>query len=84
MIHLSELSWDWILKPEAVVQVGTVVRCKVLRTAPEKAKISLSLKVRAASSCLCEVMRDPCLTEIKIGLCQDIAHTVYPAKATTA
>jgi len=44
LIHLSELSWDAVLTPEAVVQPGTVVRVKVLGTDTEKGQIRLSLK----------------------------------------
>ena len=44
LIHLSELSWDAVLTPEAVVQPGTVVRVRVLGSDPEKGRIRLSLR----------------------------------------
>lgn len=44
LIHISELSWNKIFKPEAVVHVGMFVRCILLSIDKEKGKISLSLK----------------------------------------
>lgn len=44
LIHLSELSWDAVLTPEAVVQPGTVVRVRVLGADPSRGRIELSLK----------------------------------------
>ena len=44
LIHLSELSWDAVLTPEAVVQPGTVVRVTVLGADAERGRIRLSLK----------------------------------------
>ena len=44
LIHLSELSWDAVLTPEAVVQPGTVVRVRVLGADADKGRIRLSLK----------------------------------------
>ena len=44
LIHLSELSWDAVLTPEAVVQPGTVVRVRVLGADAERGRINLSLK----------------------------------------
>ena len=44
LIHLSELSWDAVLTPEAVVQPGTVVRVRVLGADAERGRIRLSLK----------------------------------------
>lgn len=51
MIHISELSWDRIGTPEAVVKPGDEVRCKILRIDPAKSRISLSLKARHSSAC---------------------------------
>ena len=45
LIHISELSWNKIFIPEAVVKVGDFVRCKVLSVNKQKGQISLSLKV---------------------------------------
>ena len=45
LIHISELSWDLVMVPENVVQVGDVVRCKVVSTNTTNGNISLSLKV---------------------------------------
>ena len=44
LVHLSELSWDAVLTPEAVVQPGTIVRVRVLRTDPARGRVELSLK----------------------------------------
>lgn len=45
LIHISELSWNRVFTPEAVVKVGDFVRCKVLSINKEKGHINLSLKV---------------------------------------
>lgn len=44
LIHISELSWDAVLTPEAVVQPGTVVRAVVLAADAGRGRIELSLK----------------------------------------
>ena len=44
LIHISELSWDAVLTPEAVVQPGTVVRAVVLAADAARGRIELSLK----------------------------------------
>ncbi|KAK9835401.1 hypothetical protein WJX81_007126 [Elliptochloris bilobata] len=44
LIHISELSWSMVLTPDAVVQPGSLVRCKVKRVDREKSQIQLSLK----------------------------------------
>jgi len=48
MVHVSELSWSKIAKPEDVVKVGEKVRVKVISIAPDKKpgmlKIGLSMK----------------------------------------
>lgn len=44
LIHISELSWNKIFTPEAVVHVGMFVRCILLSVDKEKGKLSLSLK----------------------------------------
>jgi predicted RNA-binding protein with RPS1 domain len=44
LIHMSELSWDAVPTPEAVVQPGTVVRVKVLKTDAARGRVELSLK----------------------------------------
>ena len=46
LIHISELSWSMVLTPDAVVQPGSAVRCKVKRVDREKGQIQLSLKAR--------------------------------------
>ncbi len=45
LIHISELSWSVVLTPDAVVQPGSLVRCKVKRVDRDKSQIQLSLKV---------------------------------------
>jgi len=47
LIHISELSWSMVLTPDAVVQPGSLVRCKVKRVDRDKGQIQLSLKARA-------------------------------------
>ncbi len=47
LIHISELSWSVVLTPDAVVQPGSLVRCKVKRVDRDKGQIQLSLKARA-------------------------------------
>lgn len=44
LIHVSDLSWSRIEKPEDVVQVGQTVQVKVLKIDPNNRKISLGLK----------------------------------------
>ncbi len=44
LIHVSDLSWSRVEKPEDVVQVGQTVQVKVLKIDPNSHKISLGLK----------------------------------------
>ncbi|MCS6977631.1 MAG: S1 RNA-binding domain-containing protein [Gemmatales bacterium] len=44
MIHVSDLSWHRVEKPEQVVQVGQTVQVKILKIDPNTRKISLGLK----------------------------------------
>lgn len=44
LIHLSELSWDFLVKPEQRVRVGDELKCLVLAVDQKKGRISLSLK----------------------------------------
>jgi 4-hydroxy-3-methylbut-2-enyl diphosphate reductase len=44
LIHISELSWDPIGRPEDVVKPGDQVTLKVLRVLPDEQKIGLSMK----------------------------------------
>jgi small subunit ribosomal protein S1 len=44
LLHISDMSWQRIVKPEEVVKVGDAVDVKVLKVQPEKKKISLGLK----------------------------------------
>jgi small subunit ribosomal protein S1 len=48
MVHVSELSWSKVAKPEEVVNIADTVRVKVIRIEPDKKpgmlKISLSMK----------------------------------------
>ena len=54
MIHISELSWDRIATPEAVVRPGDEVRCKILKVDKARSRISLSLKVRVSMIRRCQ------------------------------
>lgn len=44
MIHVSQLSTDFIEEPSQVVKVGQTVNARVLEVIPEKGRIALSLK----------------------------------------
>jgi small subunit ribosomal protein S1 len=44
LIHVSDLSWSRIEKPEQVVQPGQTVQVKILKIDPQTRKISLGLK----------------------------------------
>ncbi len=44
MVHLSELSQEWVEDPRQVVQVGQIVKVKVLEVDPQRDRISLSMK----------------------------------------
>ncbi|MBE3596154.1 MAG: 30S ribosomal protein S1 [Hydrogenibacillus sp.] len=44
LVHISELSWDHVAHPSEVLNIGDVVKVKVLRIDPERERISLSLK----------------------------------------
>jgi small subunit ribosomal protein S1 len=44
LIHVSDLSWSRVEKPESVVQIGQTVQVKVLKIDPNTHKISLGLK----------------------------------------
>jgi len=44
LLHISDMSWQRIAKPEDAVKVGETVEVKVLKVQPEKKKLSLGLK----------------------------------------
>ena len=44
LLHISDMSWGRVTKPEEVVKVGDEIECKVIKVNREKKKISLSLK----------------------------------------
>lgn len=44
MVHISELSWGHIKKPDEVVKVGDTIEVFVIKFDPEKRKISLGYK----------------------------------------
>jgi predicted RNA-binding protein with RPS1 domain len=48
MIHVSQLSTDFIEEPSQVVKVGQAVNARVLEVIPEKGRIALSLKPAGA------------------------------------
>ena len=79
LIHLSELSWDAVLTPEAVVQPGTVVRVRVLGADAEKGRIRLSLK-RMEADPLTETL--DALLPLDAG--DDAERVASPAAASTS
>ncbi|HHV72724.1 MAG TPA: bifunctional 4-hydroxy-3-methylbut-2-enyl diphosphate reductase/30S ribosomal protein S1 [Clostridia bacterium] len=44
LVHISQLSHDWVAKPEDAVSVGQQVKVKVIDLNPEERRISLSIK----------------------------------------
>lgn len=44
LLHVSEMSWGRVNRPDEIVHVGDSVRVKILQISPEAGKISLSLK----------------------------------------
>lgn len=44
LVHISELSYERVSRPEDVVKVGDVVRAKVLRVRPAERRIALSIR----------------------------------------
>lgn len=44
LVHLSEISWEHIDKPEDVLQVGQEVQVKVISVDPERKRIGLSIR----------------------------------------
>ncbi len=49
LLHVSEMAWGRVMRPDEVVQVGDEVRVKVLQVSPEEGKISLSLKTEESN-----------------------------------
>lgn len=49
LLHISEMSFARVNRPEDVVQPGDSVRVKILRIEPESGKISLSMKLEDAN-----------------------------------
>lgn len=47
LIHISELSQDFVKDPRSVVKTGQIVRVRVLGVDPARARISLSLRLNA-------------------------------------
>ncbi len=44
LVHLSEISWEHIDKPEDVLQIGQEVQVKVISIDPERKRIGLSIR----------------------------------------
>ena len=44
LIHISEISEDFIKHPSEVLNVGDIITCYVLKVDKEKKKVSLTLK----------------------------------------
>lgn len=44
LVHISELSYERVARPEDVVKVGDTVRAKVLRVRPAERRIALSIR----------------------------------------
>ena len=44
LIHLSELSWGRVQKPESILQIGESVKVLIMSVNPENTRIALSLK----------------------------------------
>ncbi len=44
LVHVSELTWRWVADPREAVQVGQIVKVKVLEVDRERERISLSIK----------------------------------------
>ena len=44
LIHISEISNDFIKHPSEVLNVGDIITCYVLKVDKEKKKVSLTLK----------------------------------------
>lgn len=44
LVHISDLSYQHVKKPQDVVKQGDKVKCKVLKIDPEKQRISLGMK----------------------------------------
>jgi small subunit ribosomal protein S1 len=49
LVHISEIAWSHVEKPEDVVQLGDRVKVKVLKVNPENERISLSMKASQPS-----------------------------------
>ena len=45
LVHISELSNQYVKNPADVVSIGDIVKVKVIKIDPEKQKVSLSMKV---------------------------------------
>jgi len=44
LVHVSELAWEHVTKPEEIVTIGQEVQVKVLKVEADKGKVSLSIK----------------------------------------
>lgn len=44
LLHVSDMSWGRVSKPDDVVKVGDEIECKIIKVNREQKKISLSLK----------------------------------------
>lgn len=56
LVHLSEISWDRIEKPEEVLKIGDEVTVKVISVDPERRRIGLSIR---------QLQEDPWLRKVK-------------------
>ncbi len=68
LIHISELSWTRISRPEEAVQIGQTLQVKVLEVDPRRQRVALSLK---------QLLPDPWQEiEQKYHVGQDITVTI--------
>lgn len=44
LLHVSDMSWGRVSKPDDVVKVGDEIECKIIKINKEKKKVSLSLR----------------------------------------
>ncbi|KYP80484.1 30S ribosomal protein S1 [Ferroacidibacillus organovorans] len=44
LLHVSEMSWSRVARPEEVISIGDEIEVRVLRVEPENGKVSLSMK----------------------------------------
>ena len=79
LIHLKELSWDRLVKPEQAVKVGQHLQAVVLNIDRKKGRLNLSVKRMQVPPLPLSVAGSPFLTAHSYPGCEEPSEGATPA-----